>query len=302
MTENHNSSKTITQILDLLRRKHRRSQKKLQTKHPDTHKQLQKVGFQPHQLRKHATRLLTGATVATALLAQPPNLSALPKNIVSDHLSKYAINHHLSVIDAFSQQMMQVLPQNREQLNPWEIGQINLLLEQTFKVTATAELQDHRLLHQFGMMGMEQHLKRYPGDSLDQHNEHRSAGMAPGLGAWHYFADSKNQLSEIDQQHEKYYVAVQTLYLPEWRENQPEIKEWYKYRKMLVINPQNGQVIVAVIADAGPALWTGKIFGGSPEVMQYLDLHQGRQSGKVIMLFLNDPEDKVPLGPLGYSV
>ena len=56
--------------------------------------------------------------------------------------------------------------------------------------------------------------------------------------------------------------------------------------------------MISAIADAGPAAWTGKHFGGSPEVMAYLGLNVGKQKGPVVLFFVDDPEDKVPLGPL----
>jgi hypothetical protein len=67
---------------------------------------------------------------------------------------------------------------------------------------------------------------------------------------------------------------------------------------MLVVNPHNGRAIVVVIGDAGPAEWTGKHLGGSPEVMKYLERVDGRARGPVLYFFIDDPEDRVPLGPV----
>ena len=67
---------------------------------------------------------------------------------------------------------------------------------------------------------------------------------------------------------------------------------------MIAINPQNGKAVVGVIADAGPAKFTGKHFGGSPEVMTHLELIYGKKKGKVILYFVDDPENKIPLGPV----
>ena len=101
---------------------------------------------------------------------------------------------------------------------------------------------------------------------------------------------------------EKYYVAVQTLYLPDWSARLAYLRDWYKFRKMVVVNPRNGRVVVADIADSGPSWWTGKKFGGSPEVMDYLQLQDGRQKGAVVMFFVDDPQNQVPLGPLEYNL
>jgi hypothetical protein len=105
-------------------------------------------------------------------------------------------------------------------------------------------------------------------------------------------------MTQKDIDREKYYIAVQTFLAPGWSEHTREYYNFFRYRKMLVVNPENGKGIVAVIGDAGPAEFTGKHLGGSPEVMQYLDRHDGRAKGPVLYFFINDPEDKVPLGPV----
>jgi len=58
--------------------------------------------------------------------------------------------------------------------------------------------------------------------------------------------------------------------------------------------------VVAAIADSGPAMFTGKSFGGSPEVMNYLGGARYKK-GPVILFFVDDPEHKVPLGPVDYN-
>ena len=103
-------------------------------------------------------------------------------------------------------------------------------------------------------------------------------------------------------QTEKYYVAVPIMYIPDWNQRVKYYVDWFKYRRVVVVNPANGKVIVAAVADAGPARWTGKHFGGSPEVMQYLGINFGMQNHPVVLFFLNDPNHEIPLGPLEYNV
>ena len=125
-----------------------------------------------------------------------------------------------------------------------------------------------------------------------------SSGMAPGLGAWGYFTNSRSELTQKDIDREKYYIATQTFLAPGFAEHTGEYIAFFKFRKMLVANPANGRAIVVVIGDAGPAQWTGKSLGGSPEVMKYLERVDGRGKGPVLYFFIDDPEDKVPLGPI----
>jgi hypothetical protein len=143
---------------------------------------------------------------------------------------------------------------------------------------------------------------RYPGDTMHTHPavEKDDEGMAPGKGAWGYFARSKEELTPDLIETEKWYAVVQTLYLPDWNTRTRYLRDWYKYRKVLIVNTDNGNAVVAAIADSGPAAWTGKHFGGSPEVMNYLGGPRYKK-GPVVLFFVDDPEHKIPLGPVDYN-
>ncbi len=170
-------------------------------------------------------------------------------------------------------------------------------------------MDGRRLNRNYGLIGAEQHLARYPGDSLSTHFDpglsgdedkklYWQSGMAPGLGAWRYFASSKDTMTKKDIDREKYYIAVQTFLSKDFNKRFSEYRDFFKYRKMLIVNPNNGRAIVTDIADAGPAEWTGKHLGGSPEVMHYLERFDGSLRGPVLCFFIDDPQDSVPLGPV----
>lgn len=161
----------------------------------------------------------------------------------------------------------------------------------------TAELDGHRLNHSIGIMGGEQHLKRYPTDTLANHDAYQESGMAPARGAFGWFTEN-GELTEEAIQREKYYFAVQTLYLPDWNSNHKELKPWYKFRKMVAINPAEEIAVVAVVGDAGPAQWVKKQYGGSPEVIREGKIWSPKSRGRVLLFFVDDPEDKIPLGPM----
>ena len=173
-----------------------------------------------------------------------------------------------------------------------------------FKVTS--ELEGKKLNRSYGYIGQEQHLARFPGDSMEIHFDGNSAdaqkygaqGMAPGLGAWGYFTHSQGELTQTDTDREKWYIATQTFLAPGYMENVREYSKFFKHRKMLVVNPENGKAAVAVIGDAGPGKSTGKHLGGSPELMKHLERVDGRAKGPVLYFFIDDPTDRVPLGPI----
>lgn len=172
-----------------------------------------------------------------------------------------------------------------------------------FKVTP--EIDGRRLNRSYGVIGTEQHLYRYPGDELYKHADDAFEwstfgryGVAPGLGAWGYFSSSRESFSGKDALREKYYIAVQTFLSPGFVGDVAGFRDFFKFRKVLVVNPINGQAVVTDIGDAGPAPWTGKHLGGSPEVMYYLGLSQGPAKGPVLYFFIDDPQDQIPLGPI----
>jgi len=184
-------------------------------------------------------------------------------------------------------------------LSEQESWQIAELISTAVNIKVTPELEGIRLNDVYGHMGREQHLPRYPGDHMGLINWFQREGMTPGVGAFGYFANSKQALTPELAQMEKYYIAVQTLYLPTWNSDWVRLKPWFRFRKMLVVNPSNGKMVVAVVGDAGPAQWTGKQFGGSPEVYHELNLKD--RKNEVIVLFIDEqPGQEIPIGPVSY--
>lgn len=205
--------------------------------------------------------------------------------------------------------LVEILPKEVSQLNHEQERNVTQLLSDDLGFKVVEQLDGKRLNTSYGFMGGEQHLYRYPGDNLYRHADNASewamyggAGIAPKLGAWGYFTSSEHDFSDKDKIREKYYIAVQTFLSAGFAENVGEYRDFFKFRKMLVVNPETGQAVVVVIGDAGPGESTGKHYGGSPEVMHELGLSTGSRKGGVLCFFIADPEDKIPLGPIKKQV
>lgn len=252
------------------------------------------------------TKQLAAGTYGSFLLFAAPVTLALPSPhqlLIADH--QHIKPQTLHAKESLISQLSVMLPQNIRPLTIDEEQKIGQVLSDYFHVTARVEIFGKRLNRSYGIIGAEQHLARYPGDSMNTHfdtleeaNQYYSSGMAPGLGAWGYFAPSKTIFTQKDKEREKYYVAVQTFLVPDYNNRVSEYRDFFQFRKMLVVNPQNGKAVAVVIGDAGPAEWTGKHLGGSPEVMRYLERVDGALKGPVLYFFLDDPNDSIPLGPI----
>ncbi len=275
------------------------------SKYPHVKKFFDDRGISLSKLREHSAKVITtGALTGTLLFAPPifslnvPPVTQIIKNLADFSAAPSATPTQQTLLES----LQAVLPQK---IGPLDRSQ-EKTLEQVFKenigINTRATLEGEHLNTTYGYIGAEQHLMRYPGDTMATHPKlpEKDEGMAPGRGAWGYFAYSKSDMTKQDIENEKWYAVVQTLYLPDWNTRQPYLQKWYKYRKVLIVNTINGNAVVADIADSGPAAFTGKHFGGSPEVMNYLGGSRYKK-GPVIIFFVDDPENKVPLGPVKYN-
>lgn len=266
------------------------SEKKLHKRHPHVVKFFTERGITPGRIREHAAKVAATAAIAGSMLFGQP----ITQQVLSTPANQIAAMTADQLRDMLKNQLKTLLPPKVEPLTREQEDAISREINAVWGIDAVGTLQGEHLNTTYGLMGAEQHLMRYPGDVVDN--------MAPGRGGWGYFAPSRDQLTQDLIEKEKWYVAVQTLYLPDWNERLSYLIKWYKYRKVLVVNVENGKTVVADVADAGPANWTGKHFGGSPEVMAYLGLNVHMQKGPVILFFVNDPNNEIPLGPVEYNV
>ena len=271
------------------------AERSLFEKYPHVEKFFSEKGLDLGKIREHSAKIIaTSALTGTLLFAPPTLINSVPAvaNIVKN-LSDFGTNQPgVPVQETLISSLKRILP---EKVGPMERTQektLEQVFKQTIGVNAKASLEGEHLNTTYGYIGAEQHLARYPGDSMASHPKLPALdeGMAPGLGAWGYVPADK----------ETWYAVVQTLYLPDWSKRLAYLRDWYKHRKVLIVNTMNGNAVVAAIADSGPAAWTGKQFGGSPEVMNYLGGSRYKK-GPVVVFFVDDPNNQVALGPVDYN-
>jgi len=301
-----NRDKIDTEYLrNKLKLKSLEAKKTLFDAYPQVQKFLEEKGVDLGKIREHSAKVITtGALTGSLLFATPgmpkdlPDVTSIVKNVTEQKSNNTSISKQAE----FMQKIRSILPQKAGPLTRTQEKTLEQVFRETIGVNAKATLEGEHLNTTYGYIGAEQHLMRYPGDTMATHPKipEHDEGMAPGRGAWGYFAKTKSVLDSQDIQNEKWYVVVQTLYLPDWEKRLNYVRDWYKYRKVLVVNTQNGNAVVADVADSGPAAWTGKQFGGSPEVMNYLG-GANYKKGAVIVFFVDDPKNQIKLGPVDYN-
>jgi len=270
-------------------------------KHEEVTKWAKKRGIKPEELVRRGARGVAVGAAAGAIVftsgfrpsVEPPKQTSLNKE-----LERESLFTSIKAKKDVTRQVKKAL----KGVNYYDEKKVAKILSQVLKIQVKPQLSGIRLNTTYGIMGYESHLTRYPGETLTTHfqtgGEYKRfahARMAGGPGAWGYIAPSRNLLTEKNIDRERYYLVAQTFLSPNW--GTQGVKEWFRHRKMVVVNPQNGEVVIGTIEDAGPKSYTGRSFGGSPEVMEALRFGGGGSG--VYMFFVDDPQDKIPLGSYG---
>lgn len=271
---------------------------KFHTKHTTASAWLQSRSLDVGNLKHHSQQLVAAASLAGSVLVNQP-----VDAVVQQQLKAIEQKETDATLASLTQEEKDAVFEKMSTFAAGAPGQLSeedeLYLEQQLTdilgFEVTAELEGNRLNHTVGIMGGEQHLFRFPGDTLDQHTAYQEAGIAPNRGAFGWFTEN-GVLTDTAIEREKYYFAVQTLYLPNWNTDYPTLKPWYAFRKMVVINPYEKIAVVGVVGDAGPAQWVQKQFGGSPEVIREGKIWSSESRGRVLLFFVDDPQDEIALG------
>ncbi len=284
--------------LEQLRSKYQHLEKGFNRRHKKAKDWLQTNGIELGEFHNLSSQILASVSLAGQIAMSQPVEAR-----VQQQLQSIQQKQRKELLDEITRQEFQEIMQKTLEFTHMPPGHLpeqdELYLEQQLTdvlgFEVTAELEGRRLNHSIGVMGGEQHLPRHPTDTLNDHDAYLEAGITSRRGAFGWFTEN-GQLTPQAVLREKYYFAVQTLYLPDWNQHYQDLKQWYKFRKMIMINPAEQKAVVGVVGDAGPALWVKKQFGGSPEVIREGRVWSPKTKGRVLLFFVDDPHNQVPLG------
>lgn len=175
---------TSEQLRQKLKLKHLDTKKRLSTKHPKIEKFFKEKGVDPGKIREHSVKILgAGALTGTLLLTPPGDLKTLPTpqeivaKLKTGELVKIDAQQGL-LVDSFKS----ILPKRPGPLSRQEEKLLEQVFEQLIGVKVRATLEGEHLNTSYGYIGAEQHLRRYPGDSLSQHAPAESGSAGQGFG------------------------------------------------------------------------------------------------------------------------
>lgn len=221
------------------------------------------------------------------------NTPALPPTQLQELYAELTKEEH----DAVLQKMCLMVQQPAGHLPRQDELYLEQQLSDFFGFEVTAEIEDIRLPHSIGIMQALPHLRRHPTDVLAQHSRVHEAGIKKTRSGFGWFTEM-GQLTEQGVLSETYYFAVQAQFLSGWKGSPFLLKNWLKFRKMVMINPVEKRAVVGCIGDLAPAEWMQYQFGGSPETIRDGKVWSLNSRGHVLIYFVNDPLNQVRLGPL----
>ena len=310
---------SFTHVYRDAKKHHKEVVQRFRRGHKHANRLLKTYGLDLNDLRHHAVRTVALAGIASSALVGPAyarsiqvaplvNQPVSPVNQILQNNPSPPLFTGIGGVSGpdvtlanqkgiFTGEIKSLVPHPSSLLQKDQADAIQQLVNDSFGLHVSTELDGISLNANYGAVGAEQHLKMYPGDTANNH-ELPSSGMAGGLGAWGYFAPSKSQITELDKTREEWYGVVQTFLTPGWNQNTQQYYEWFHHRKIAFINPNNGNVLISSIEDSGPNQFLDRKFGVSPEGIDALGYGITRK-GPVYVFFVDDPDNKVPLGPLG---
>ena len=132
-------------------------------------------------------RFLVSTAVAGSLFFSAPAVASVANQPQEEIATDVAIGPRQKLL----LDLKATIPEKLEILNSDLETKISNILFEDLGIKAYAELEGEKLNRSYGLIGAEQHLQRYPGDTIDQHGQFLREGMAPGKGAWGYISNPR---------------------------------------------------------------------------------------------------------------
>jgi hypothetical protein len=116
-----------------------------------------------------------------------------------------------------------------------------------------------------------------------------------------WYAPPPNLSPQQWQLANRYQISLPLHTLSEWQNNPSTTSQWFAWRKILVVNPLEQIALVTVVGDIYRQPLTQFQAAASPAIVREGRVWSFQTQGIVLMLFIHDPTDSVPLGPVSLA-
>ncbi len=239
-----------------------------------------------------AIHALANSSPSSTSVSQKVTQSLLSEKSAAEYIQQISHEEYFVVIE----KLTEIMHTNATQVSPEELLYIEQQLSDLLGFSVTTELDGYRLQSNSGTIGAGQHLKRHPNDHLDQHSAVKEAGLSPYRSAYGWLS-SQSPVDELTELREQFWVGVPVSASTNTFQDIQGTIQWFKYRKVLVINPSSQSFVVACIADRLVDT-PSRQFLGSPELIRSLNCWNPGSFGKVLIFFVEDESNQIPLGPV----
>lgn len=176
-----------------------------------------------------------------------------------------------------------------------EVVYLEQQLSDILGCTVVSELEGKRLPFASGRIKALPHLKRFPTDTLSLHDAVLEAGLQQHRSRFGWFVNGP-ELTEAVIEQEQYSLTVPLFSLPNWSFEAAELEQFFRWRKVVIVNPFEALAVVGVIGDIGPERWLQYQCGAVPEVIRQLQAWSPKSQGRVVLFLVDDPSNEVQLG------
>ncbi|MBP9819787.1 hypothetical protein KBC79_03535 [Candidatus Woesebacteria bacterium] len=237
-----------------------------------------------------STHTLSPHQVSSTSVRAQVELKLKQERTVSEYLEQISIDEYQSVILKLESMLNEPISSLNDQARLYLEQQLSDLLG----FTVSTELDGQVLPTIVGVVEARPHTKRFPTDTLSLHERHKEAGLAQYRSAFGWFSPQP-PLSEQAEHYERYSLGLPLYALPEWGTRAEQVKTWFRNRKVICINPKAKRFVVAAVSDISTPSIKYQ-FSASPELSRDIACWQPGQQGKIIVLFVDDESDTIPLG------
>lgn len=270
-----------------------------------------KLDFQakfPHLIEKYQESIIEIERVSHAHFEEIPEGTSVLQATLKQATNEYdkgqadrvlAVTHE--EIESIFTKIAEFISSSGHDINQDELLYLEQQLSDIVGFTVSSQFENIALPYIWGKAKSLPHIKRHPTDNLDLHEYIHEATITNKRSVYGWLNLVQSTKEEIAIR-EQYSVTLPLLTFEHPELPSERFIQWFKYKKVLMINPQSKKMAVAQISNIVLPQQPKYALGLSPELSRNLETWRPPSQGNIFFLFVDDAQDKVPLGMLEYEL